>query len=338
MAEHDKLLERLVRHQVMVQRFAGSQIKAARPILRQLAKDVRQRIQAADATELQMARLGELERDIRALAAAATDDIQQALDLEDFAVEEAQFAQRLLGAAVSVDLAEGLDLDVVRAITTRRKMRLVSGDKIKSLTIPEMWGEFSESAGRDAMRVVQSGVLEGRTQQQMAREVSQLVSTRSRRQAETVIRTATNGIGGAARDMVYQDNSDIIEGERFLATLDGRTTLTCAGLDQTIHPLGQGPRPPLHYGCRSLRVPVIRPEYRIATQGERASMDGPVSNQTTYGGFLRRQSAEFQDDVLGPTRARLFREGKISIDQFTDDMGRVLSLDQLRQRYDITMQ
>ncbi len=67
-------------------------------------------------------------------------------------------------------------------------------------------------------------------------------------------------------------------------------------------------------------------------------MDGPVSNQVTYGGFLKRQSKEFQNDVLGPRRAELFRSGKLRIDQFTDDMGRTLTLDELAARYDLTME
>jgi hypothetical protein len=66
-------------------------------------------------------------------------------------------------------------------------------------------------------------------------------------------------------------------------------------------------------------------------------MDGPVDSRTTYGGFLKRQSKEFQDDVLGPRRGGLFRSGKVKIDQFVDDMGRSLSLDELVARYDITM-
>lgn len=333
-----KLLERLVRHQVMIQRFSGSQIKAALPIIRQLAKDLRKRIQSADATEFQMGRMVALERDIQALVATATGDIQGVLELEDFAVQEAEFTQKLLGASVSIDLAEGLDLDAIRAITTRRKLRLVSGDTVKNLTIPQMWQEFSEAAGRDAMRVVQAGVLEGKTNQQMARGVAELVTTRSRRQAETVVRTAVNGIGGAARNEVYGANRDILEGERVVSTLDGRTTLLCMGEDGKLYPVGQGQMFPAHYGCRTLRVPEIKPEYRIAIKGERASMDGPVSNQMKYGGFLRRQSKEFQNDTLGPRRAELFRSGQIKIDQFTDDLGRTLTLDQLRQRYDLTME
>lgn len=333
-----KLLERLIRHQILVQRFSGSQIKAALPVIRQLAKDLRKRIAAADATEFQMGRMVALERDIQLLVATATDGIQQALELEDFAVQEAEFTQKLLGASVSIDLAEGLDLDAVRAITTRRQMRLVSGNTVKNLTISQMWQEFSEAAGRDAMRVVQAGVLEGKTSQQMARGVAELVTTRSRRQAEAVVRTATNGIGSAARDYVYQANRDILEGEKWTSTLDGRTSSVCRARDGSVFRLGQGPRPPAHFGCRSLMRPIIKEEYRIATVGERASMDGPVDSRVTYGGFLKRQPKEFQDDVLGPRRAELFRSGKLKIDQFVDDQGRTLTLDQLRQRYDLTME
>lgn len=330
MTSHQKLLERLVRHQVMIQRFGGSQVKAAMPIIRQLARDLRQRIAAGDASEFQMGRMVALERDLQLLVGTATGRIQGELELEDFAVQEARFAQKLLGASVSIDLAEGLDLDAVRAITTRRQMQLVQGKTVRRLTIPQMWDEFSESVGRDAMRVVQAGILEGRTQQAMSREVAQLVTTRSRRQAETVIRTATNGIGSAARNTVFQQNSDILDGEKWLSTLDGSTTIQCQGRDGKVYPLGSGPRPPGHYGCRSVMLPLVKPEYRIAAQGERASMDGPVDSRVTYGGFLKRQDAEFQDKVLGKERAELFRAGKVRIDQFTDDNGIVLSLDELR--------
>ncbi|MFG6139501.1 phage minor head protein [Halomonas sp. B23F22_10] len=333
-----KLLERLIRHQIHVQRFGGSQVKKALPIIRELARELRARIAEGGATDFQMARMTALEADLRFIVADRASQIQQQLDLEDFAVQEVGFTERLLGAAVSVDLAEGVTPELVRGLTTRRKMRLVSGDTIKELTIPQMWDEFAGAVAKDARRVVEKGILAGDTQQQMARGVAEVVTTRSRRQAETVVRTASNGIGDAARGMVYDANADLLEGERFIATLDSRVTLTCAGFDQTVHPLGQGPRPPLHYGCRSLRVPVVKEQYRVAIQGERASMDGPVSNQLTFGGFLRNQSAEFQDDYLGPARARLFRAGTIKIEQFTDNQGRPLSLDELAARYDLTMQ
>ncbi|HET8792074.1 MAG TPA: hypothetical protein VFM75_12775, partial [Modicisalibacter sp.] len=209
-----RLLERLIRHQIQIQRLASGQAKKALPILRALAKDLRKRIQAGDATEFQLGRMTALEADIRLIVTNAVTDIQGELDLEDFAKQEVAFTQTLLGAAVSVDLAQGANVDMIAASVTRKQMTLVSGDTIKRLTIREAFDEFAGAVALDAMRVVQAGVIEGRTQSQMSRGVAELVSTRSRRQAEAVVRTATNFIGNTARNDVYVANADILEGER----------------------------------------------------------------------------------------------------------------------------
>ena len=326
------IIEALVRHQIFIQRYGGSAVKRALPILRQLARDLRDRIEGGRLTEFQAGRAAGLEADIRALIATAAADIEGLLEIDEFAQHEVDFANKVLGAAVAVDLAPTISPDQLRAVTTRSLMTLVSGDNVKRLTLRQAFDEFAQGVGRDALRVVQAGILEGKTQQQMARGVSELVTTRSRQQAETLVRTATNHIGSIARNTVYQANADILEGERWISTLDGRTTLICAGRDREVYPLGQGPRPPAHFGCRSIMVPVVKEQYRIQALGERASKFGPVDNRTTYGGWLRQQSKEFQDDVLGPKRAALFRSGKVSIDRFTDDLGRTLTLDELRAR------
>jgi hypothetical protein len=58
-------------------------------------------------------------------------------------------------------------------------------------------------------------------------------------------------------------------------------------------------------------------------------MDGPVSAKRTYSGWLKDQSAEFQDQVLGKDRGKLFRSGKIKLDQFVDQNYNPVSLEQL---------
>lgn len=53
---------------------------------------------------------------------------------------------------------------------------------------------------------------------------------------------------------------------------------------------------------------------------------GTVPATTTYEQWLSRQSRSFQDEVLGPTRGRLFRTGRISLDKFVDRRGNELTL------------
>jgi hypothetical protein len=47
---------------------------------------------------------------------------------------------------------------------------------------------------------------------------------------------------------------------------------------------------------------------------------------------LRGKPAEFQDEILGVTKGRLFREGGLTLDRFVDSKGREYSLDELRKR------
>ncbi len=119
-----------------------------------------------------------------------------------------------------------------------------------------------------------------------------------------------------------------------------------------------GARPPAHWGCRSVMVAVIdgigvlgnRPFVRDTRRPQAREVDfraearrtgrpiqeirdewaaeniGQIPAATTYQDWLEGQPAEFQDEVLGPGRAELFRKGEIQLDQFTDTTGRILTL------------
>jgi hypothetical protein len=58
---------------------------------------------------------------------------------------------------------------------------------------------------------------------------------------------------------------------------------------------------------------------------------GHVPARTTYAEWLRTQSKEFQNDVLGPARADLFRGG-MPLTKFVDRAGGGLTLKQIRDR------
>jgi len=102
-------------------------------------------------------------------------------------------------------------------------------------------------------------------------------------------------------------------------------------------PWGAGPGR-LHFNCRSVSVPVLKSWRELGfdvdelSAGTRASMDGQVPAEQTYGQWLARQPADRQDEILGVERARLLRAGKLTVERFHDDKGRWLSLADLRKR------
>lgn len=61
-------------------------------------------------------------------------------------------------------------------------------------------------------------------------------------------------------------------------------------------------------------------------------LTGQVPAKTTYQEWLKGQPAEIQDDILGPTRAKLFRDGGLTLDRFVNREGDELTLDELRRR------
>ena len=57
---------------------------------------------------------------------------------------------------------------------------------------------------------------------------------------------------------------------------------------------------------------------------------GRTPAKTTYQTFLERQSAAFQNDVLGKTRGRLFRRGGLELDRHVErSTGRLFTLEEL---------
>jgi hypothetical protein len=105
-----------------------------------------------------------------------------------------------------------------------------------------------------------------------------------------------------------------------------------------VFPVDSGPRPPAHPNCRSTTTPVIKSWKELginlteAPPGTRASMDGQVPATLTYNDWLKKQPQAFQDEVLGPTKAKLYRKGDLSLDRFIDKSGNEYTLDELRRR------
>lgn len=146
----------------------------------------------------------------------------------------------------------------------------------------------------------------------------------ARRNARSVARTAVQHVASSARMATWEANADVVNGYRFVATLDSKTTQVCRSLDGNVYELGEGPIPPVHIGCRSTTVAIVDPSLDFLDEGAtRSSDDGYVPADLTYYDWLKTQSAEFQDEAVGKTRGQLFRNGGLSVDEFASlNLGR----------------
>jgi len=78
----------------------------------------------------------------------------------------------------------------------------------------------------------------------------------------------------------------------------------------------------------------FKPEQiKTIKRNTQSSMNGQVPAELDYGQWLRRQPETFIEDVLGPTKARLFIDGKVDLDRFVDlKTSRPFTLDDLRRK------
>jgi SPP1 gp7 family putative phage head morphogenesis protein len=161
-------------------------------------------------------------------------------------------------------------------------------------------------------------------------------------QVVALIRTSINQVANAASQQVYEGNQDITKKYRYIATLDTRTSAICRALDGREFEYGKGPMPPQHFNCRSTTVPVI--DYKALDippppEGKRASMDGPVPGNETYGQWLAKQPRTTQADALGPGKVAYFNRlankygPTDAMAKLVRDDGSELTLAQLRSRY-----
>lgn len=138
----------------------------------------------------------------------------------------------------------------------------------------------------------------------------------TRRELDTLVRTATDVFADLARVQIDTDNG--LQGrEVYVAILDSRTTKLCAGYHGKTFEAGRGPRPPLHWYCRSTRVPLV---------GER------TPSLPSYREWLNRLSARDQDEVLGPRQGAAFRAGTLAVEGFREPAWRGLDLKRLAKR------
>lgn len=134
----------------------------------------------------------------------------------------------------------------------------------------------------------------------------------STRHAKTIANTGTAIMASEAKQQFIKDNKDTVRGIKVVATLDLRTSAICRHLDGEFMPIERAKYPPYHFNCRS--------SFEIVYDGyippkQRASMNGVVENQTYYE-WLKTQPDNYQDEVLGKKRAKLFRDGDMTAEKF----------------------
>lgn len=377
---NDELFDALVRHQIFLLRSAGSLRNETIRLLDATEKNVAdlivRRLTAGGSLSQQLSRARSLMQAIRKVRGQGWDEIDNlwASTMNSLIKEESINTGKIFSATSPVQME--------LAFPSNTLLRsIVASAPFEGKTLREWSSNVRRADLRRIEDQIKIGLVQGESGVQIARRVVGTTALRgangvtqlARNDAATITRTATNAIANFGRREFFRSNRGLMTGEMYVATLDGRTTAICRSLDGKIFEVTEGPIPPLHLNCRSLRVATMdaqvlgrRPmkptterqllrEFSGARglRGVRSRSDLPVGTKSAFDKFarrrvreivgtvpakvsyqewLRRQSVQFQNDVLGTTKARLFRRGELDLDKFVNRQGDELTLSQLALR------
>lgn len=269
--------------------------------------------------------------------------------LTNLALTEAEWQRHVL--------AEFLPIEVSFAMPSAPLLRsIVSSRPFEGAVLNDWFRGVADDAAGQLTKQVNVGIASGESFDGIMRRVrgspdfretfGDSTVGRMNRNARSVVRTATSHVASQAKEETYKANVDVVDRVQIVATLDGNTTEICISLDGKVYPVGEGPRPPFHWGCRTTTVPVTKSWKELlgdkaallgdAPPGERASMNGMVSDKLTYQDWLREQPRGFVEDVLGKGKAELFLDRGIGVDRFVSEDLKPLTLEQVRVREGLT--
>lgn len=336
-----ELADAIVRHALELQAVANHDEAAAVRELDALADDLRQLLNRRTLSSATKRDLAAILTEAEKAIAGRYSNIAGVVDLSGIAEHVAQRTIETIRTGFPA-----LTMPTAERIASLAKSILIDGARSAA-----WWAKQAEDTQFRFAAIVRRGVINGETNEQIVARIAGRngLLDIARRNARSLVHSSVMTAANRARLDTYRNAfGKQASGVRWLATLDSHTCPSCAALDGSEWGF-EGKRlgttaleftvPPKHWNCRCVLTPVLATKldeiFGVKGLDEklkptvRASSQGPVQNMT-FAQFLKRQSPEFIDEVLGAKRAELYRQGKITLTDLVTKSGRVKALDELR--------
>lgn len=316
-----------IKRQALLERLKSSEVRNFALELRKIDVLVRMTILSIDTevSSLPRARLGELLKKLESDQGAIFQQATSAFLERSADIAALHVSQEIIDLENTVDVRGTKLNDFTNKEIFSRVMRrplATDGDLL------EPWlRRFSDTETRRVSNAVRQGHSQGVTNQDLVRRIvgtkannfKDGLTQTTRRNASTVVRTSVQHVASSARQEVWEANKDVVKRYQFLATLDRSTSRICRTLDNQEFEFGEGPIPPVHPNCRSTTIPILDDKFSFLSKGRtRSGEQGPVDADQSYYDWLNGQDEATQIEVLGESRAKLFRDGGLTAEQFRE--------------------
>jgi len=358
---HDDVLARIAAFSTRLADLDDALVASILPILEELERELVEQIRLADLTPgrrrtHRLARAERLLEQTRGTIAGRYDEIGRRLDerLQGTARFSLEFTHGTLRTAVGPILNL---VNVNTVVTSPELLEALAGQTLVSMgdvagaaPVRDWLAEQQRNLVEAFAKQMRQGLLRGEGIPELTRRIAgggahQGIGPVSREWAEALARTANTAVGAAARDELYAANGSVVRGIYQVTTRDEHTTIVCLayagkgfvrGEDGLYEPLGHtlpyNGGVPRHVNCRSIEAPLVRSLAELGIEpsevpGEFREYFGVAPPAEQAGeAILEGRSETFQDRVLGPTRAKLWRDGKLRLEDLVTPEGRVVPI------------
>jgi SPP1 gp7 family putative phage head morphogenesis protein len=240
------------------------------------------------------------------LEEAVSEQEQATLELAE---QEIEFQNRLFEAAELGALAGALSTLVDRAIRNYRNSLVLVGIQGSAEDTVKKFNNYPKATVDQIKNFVLGGYTEGQdiTQTRVSitgtnkNKFKDGYTATAKRNFQSYVRTTRKAMESQSKTVAFKAAGT--DGYVLSAVLDSRTSDICLGWNGTVILWTESyqPKPPFHFNCRTTIIPYF-------TGG----------TEIPAGGFdwLKRQSAQFQNELIGPTRGDLLRNSGLTADEY----------------------
>jgi SPP1 gp7 family putative phage head morphogenesis protein len=341
----DRLASALTASAIDLSRFEAGERSKLLAIFKALETELLAAFRKIDPTEpslstYQQQRLEKLIIAVRGTITSAYREMSTTLrrDLKALSLLEAQGIQTLVGE-LTVD-------SMFSVLPSESVLRTLVDDAVLMGRPLQRWWSAQATGLKDRYAAeIRAGLLRGDSTNDISRS---LRGTRERnyqdgafapsaKNVQTLVRTSVQAVANESRLAVFSQNQDVLRGVEFLTAMDEAVCPICRpysgatySLDHHRLPGTKLPYPgsiPLHPNCRCMWLPLIRsypaltsakgPRFQSdvqdLSQETKQQLDGGNGVDLTFTQWLKSQPEAVQREVLGPSRWKLWRAGKLPL-------------------------
>lgn len=330
------LFDRLVHQNIDLSRYSAKQGRQLVTLLNRAEKDIVSQITAKDTWS--QARLKALLKEIQLTIADVYKEASGQLsdEMAAFAPHAAELAAGNIAASMPLSWSPvAMSSAQYSAILSTTPIRIGTG---QSLLYDEIFKGIAAGLESKVRGSIRLSMVEGESVYQAAARLQGKtgILAGSKRDIYNLAHTTIQHVNNQAAQITMQNNTDVVKGWIFISTFDSKVCSWCFSNSGKRFDLNSGPMPPIHTGCRCYQAPELRTLKELGfdrnetPSGTRATQSGQISADTSFNDWMKTQPKKTAIELLGPTRAKMFAEGKLRLDRFTDSSGKLLTLDQLK--------